>query len=164
MLKNCLTCGKEFKTFPCNIKKGKGKYCSNKCKPPTYGRRGKTHSLEVRQKMSKAHTIRKGENHPSWKGGKRISNHGYIHIYSPCHPSCNANNCIAEHRLVIEKQIGRYLDPEEVVHHRGKKDDNRPHMLMAFINNAVHTRFHGNPDNVKLEEIIFDGRKNNSII
>jgi len=29
---------------------------------------------------------------------------------------------------------------------------------MAFINKSAHIRFHGNPNNVKPEEIIFDGR------
>lgn len=31
MKKNCLICQKEFKTFPCKIKAGNGKYCSRKC-------------------------------------------------------------------------------------------------------------------------------------
>jgi len=31
MLRNCLTCSKEFKTIPAKIKAGKGKYCSRKC-------------------------------------------------------------------------------------------------------------------------------------
>ncbi len=29
--KNCLICGKEFKTYPSRIKKGQGKYCSKAC-------------------------------------------------------------------------------------------------------------------------------------
>jgi 5-methylcytosine-specific restriction endonuclease McrA len=31
MIKNCIICGKEFKTFPCFVKKGQGKFCSLKC-------------------------------------------------------------------------------------------------------------------------------------
>ena len=94
----------------------------------------------------------------NWKGMTR--NNGYILIYSFSHPYKNSNNYVREHRLVIEKQIGRYLKPEEVSHHLNEiKDDNRPQNLMAFINDSVHHRFHINPNNVKLEEIIFDGRK-----
>ncbi len=31
MIKNCLVCNKEFRTFPSAIKRGGGKYCSEKC-------------------------------------------------------------------------------------------------------------------------------------
>ena len=31
IIKKCLTCGKEFKTYPCKIKVGKGKFCSTQC-------------------------------------------------------------------------------------------------------------------------------------
>lgn len=32
MKSNCLICKKEFTTFPCKIKRGRGKYCSKPCK------------------------------------------------------------------------------------------------------------------------------------
>ena len=65
-----------------------------------------------------------------------------------------------EHRLVVERHLGRSLTKKvEVVHHLGEKDDNRPQMLMAFTSNSAHLRFHHNPKNVKPKEIIFDGRK-----
>lgn len=31
--------------------------------------------------------------------------------------------------------------------------------VYPFINTSAHIRFHKNPNNVKLKEIIFDGRK-----
>ena len=31
MIKNCEQCGREFKTFPSTLAKGKGKYCSLRC-------------------------------------------------------------------------------------------------------------------------------------
>lgn len=178
MLKNCLTCGKEFQTFPSKIKKGYGKYCSHKCRrytseakirmsnahkgrkrPEISGRNHpmwrKKHSPKTKRRMSEAN---KGSKNPSWKGGKIIHD-GYVLINNPDHPSAS-NGYVLEHRLIIEKQIGRYLTPQETVHHRGKKDDNRPHLLIAFISNPVHMRFHKNPNKVRPEEIIFDGRKN----
>ena len=91
------------------------------------------------------------------KDGKH-KHEGYVYIYKPNHPFA-INNYAREHRLVVEAQIGRYLKPAEKCHHLGEKDDNRPHMLMAFVNHSAHIRFHKNPDNVKPEEIIFDGRK-----
>jgi len=93
-----------------------------------------------------------------WKGGK-IKREGYIFIHQPNHPFCNNQSYIQEHRLVIEKQIGRYLKSKEESHHLNEiRDDNRPKNLMAFTSKSAHQRFHKNPNNVKPNEIVFDGR------
>jgi hypothetical protein len=97
-----------------------------------------------------------GDRHPNWKGGKRKFKN-YMTILMPQHPYARSGY-VFEHRLVIEKIIGRYLLPKEKVHHLGAKDDNRPHMLMAFVNHSAHIRFEQG-GKVKPEEIIFDGRK-----
>ena len=59
-----------------------------------------------------------------WKGGKMLDGKGYILIYCPEHPHA-VNKYVPEHRLIIERALGRYLTKEEFVHHRnGIKDDN----------------------------------------
>lgn len=52
-------------------------------------------------------------------------------IRFPEHPRAKSNNgYVFEHILVMEDQLGRYLEPEENVHHlNGIKDDNRPENL-----------------------------------
>jgi len=118
---------------------------------------GKRPSLETRKKMRESQPIMCGKNNSNWKGGT-IAN-GYIYIYQSEHPFANSGKYVFEHRLVIEQRLGRYLTKKEAVHHLGEIDDNRPHMLMVFSSNSAHIRFHYNPDNVKPEEIIFDGRQ-----
>lgn len=102
-----------------------------------------------------------GTKHPNWKGGIRKFK-GYITILMPQHPYAQGGY-IFEHRLVIEKQIGRYLLPKEKVHHLGKKDDNCPHLLMAFVNHSAHIRFERGGI-VKPKEIIYDGREHGGTI
>ena len=44
-----------------------------------------------------------------------------------------------EHRVVMEKIIGRSLRPEEVVHHiNGDKENNSPENLRLFPNRSIH--------------------------
>ena len=121
---------------------------------------GKYQTEESCQKISNNHADFKGENNPNFKGGRIKNSQGYVLIYSPDHPNKDKNNNVRESRLIVEFQIGRYLDPKWVVHHiNGIKDDNRPKNLMCFLSKSAHQRFHRNPENVKPEEIIFDGRE-----
>ena len=74
------------------------------------------------------------ENHPSWKGGKYITSQGYIRIYKPEWQSSDNKGYVFEHRYVIERYLGRYLEPWEVIHHKnGIKDDNRIENLEIVI-------------------------------
>lgn len=102
--------------------------------------------------------FKKGINNIHWKEGRRKCN-GYICILSPEHPFKNKNETVHEHRLVVEKHINRYLAKNEVVHHiNGIKTDNRVQNLMVFTSNSAHSRYHTDQTNVKLNEIVFDGR------
>lgn len=50
---------------------------------------------------------------------------------------------IPDHRLVMEKVIGRKLKSSEVVHHINfNKRDNRPENLMLFKSNSDHIKHH----------------------
>ena len=78
---------------------------------------------------------------PNWKGGRRLGPNGYIEIYSPGHPAARANY-VMEHRLVMEKILGRYLHRKEHVHHKNEnKTDNDPSNL-ELISQADHARRH----------------------
>ena len=133
--------------------------CKNKGRNnPNYGKHRKC-SKETKIKISKANTgnvaskatklklslMRKGKLNARWKGGKTYTKYGYILIYSPNHPHKIYNKYVLEHRLVMEKYLGRHLTKEEVVHHKGikyplgsieNKQDNRLKNLRLFKTNA----------------------------
>lgn len=79
-----------------------------------------------------------GDENPMWSGG-RTESKGYVYLYRPDHPSATIHNQVAEHRLVMEEHIGRYLLPCEVVHHKnGDTRDNRIENLELFATNGEH--------------------------
>jgi len=100
---------------------------------------GKKLSKETREKMSRQ---RKGKKHPQWKGGRKKRKNGYHEIYCPSHPYAH-DKYVCEHRLIMEQHLGRYLKPEEVVHHiNGDIHDNRIENLELFPSNKEHMEFH----------------------
>lgn len=102
---------------------------------------GRKHSSETRKKISEKlksnpdrfgrvtteetkEKIRQGKlgsKNPNWKGGRYHTANGYIYV-----SSASGGNKIFEHRLVMERHLGRRLQEWETVHHKnGVRDDNR---------------------------------------
>jgi hypothetical protein len=68
---------------------------------------------------------------------------GYIRIWIPQHPYANWDGYVLRARLVMERMLGRYLKPEEVIHHKNRVTDNdRPCNLRLFASNGVHLSYH----------------------
>lgn len=82
-----------------------------------------------------------GRRNVFWTGGRIVDKHGYVLVKQNDHPHANNSGYVREHRLVVEKALGRHLEPHEIVHH---KDDNpannHPDNLELFSSNADHLR------------------------
>lgn len=93
---NCKECGNKIKNYWWRPNQ---KFCSNTC----YRKWRKENEYHYKTRI------------PIYKGGYRL-------LFSPNHPNRNNKGYVYEHRLVMEKSIGRFLTKDEIVHH---KDENR---------------------------------------
>lgn len=82
-----------------------------------------------------------GKYNPNFNGGKYIDDKGYVRVLLPEHPFEN-HGYVYEHRLVMEKFLGRYLQSWEAVHHINEiKIDNRLENLF-LTTGSEHSAIH----------------------
>lgn len=134
-MKTCLFCGKEL-TGEWQIK-----FCSCSCSN-SYNKKGVARTQETKERISNS---RKGkyfrQHSPRWNGGTCISK-GYKYILFPEHPKATKAGYVLEHRLIMEKHIGRYLNENECVHHINENTlDNRIENL-EVVSPAEHVKIH----------------------
>jgi hypothetical protein len=100
-------------------------------------------SSESKEKRSeKQSRNNKGDKNYFWKGGRYIAKTGYVLISSPDHPYVGKNGYVFEHRLVMEKHLGRYLTENEICHHKnGNRTDNRIENLQ-LMSRREHNYIH----------------------
>lgn len=85
----------------------------------------------------------KGSRNGRWTGGVISDGHGRVVVYSPQHPY--PNHCgthVYRYRLVMEKHLGRFLLPTEIVHHKnGIVSDDRLENL-EMMSQSDHLKSH----------------------
>lgn len=125
----CDDCGKITHTTYANYYHGQEKRRWNGitvcrvcvCKISAVKRRGKP----AHNKGKKLPPEKKGINHPSWKGGRYLAHDGYWMTYVGGQDTVGWNSYKKEHVLVVEKNLSRSLEKQEVVHHvDGNKENN----------------------------------------
>ncbi len=146
--RTCLVCEKIFYAKPSIIKKGHARYCSRYCASiirigkPNLAWLGKHHTEKAKKKISKNNARLSGKNNHRWQGGQHKNTNGYIMVYKPTHPFAK-QNYVRRSRIVAEKALGRYLEPNEIVHHINKtRDDDRIENLFIFETRTEHSVFH----------------------
>lgn len=71
---------------------------------------------------------RSGPANPLWKSGKYTDVNGYVNIKQ------SNGSMLKEHRVIMEKILGRKLYDNETVHHKnGVRSDNRPENLTLMV-------------------------------
>lgn len=120
---SCALCGNDAYSGISNYKKHKNHYCSVTC-----------------QYKSCA-----GSNSYRWTGGrknKRGKKGGHILAYAPNHPNADRVGYVAEHRLVVERDLGRYLSQDEHVHHIDGDPQNNDLSNLAVVSVHEHRMAH----------------------
>ena len=104
----------------------------------------KKHTEETKKKISESRKGKVvGEDNHRFNNYSTITRYGYKKIKAENHPYADILGYVFEHRLVMEKKIGRFLKPKERVHHLdGNKLNNNPKNLQLFSTNGEHTRHH----------------------
>lgn len=83
-----------------------------------------------------------GAANKAWVGGRAIDLGGYALVNAPeSHPLARRGGSIYEHRIVMEKTLGRFLSRQEVVDHiDGVTIHNHPDNLRLFASNRDHMK------------------------
>jgi len=136
ILKSCPECKKEFQTYTKRNSSNK-KFCSKLCY--------KLYLKHDKETINRCLKIAQSGGQTRWKNHiySYMAN-GYRMIKVVNHPFANKRGYVYEHRLAMEKELGRYLQPQEVIHHiDGIKLNNKIKNLKLFSTTNEHTTFHG---------------------
>lgn len=114
VLKACPVCDKELRLKP---SQGGIQYCSRWCMG----------TAKIAQPLDRMHNGKSA----------RLDPKGYVLIWEPEHPNKSMKGWQFEHRVVVEKLLGRYLARDEHVDHiNQQKSDNRPGNLQVLSPSA----------------------------
>lgn len=93
--------------------------------------KGKRLTAEQKQAISERNSC--NYNGLNGYGHTKKQSRGYILAYAPKHPHAHKDGYVMLHTILMERAIGRYLAPDEVVHHiNHNRDDNKIENLLLM--------------------------------
>ena len=102
--------------------------------------KGKVISEEQRQKISECNSCH--YNGLNGYGHTKRHINGYVLAYVPDHPNAHKDGYVMLHTVLMEREIGRYLNKNEVVHHvNHNRADNRIENL-KLMDKKEHMSMH----------------------
>lgn len=147
MIRNCEICGGVFKTYPSINQKCCSRLCSDEFKKiKSYIRYKKI--CEVCGEVFLPPRQAEGGKYCSYAcSGKScriglIDRAGYWYCYVPEHPNCTKQGYYAEHRLIVESSIGRYLTDTEEIHHIDHDKKNNVIDNLRIMSKSEHSSYH----------------------
>lgn len=107
-------------------------------------RKGEKMSEEIKLKISKSRIGKyKGSDNPNWKNGRIKFPDGRLLIYCPYHPYPNFNKThVFEYRLIMERELKRFLLPGEIVHHLDGDVTNNSASNLMVMTQSEHALKH----------------------
>jgi hypothetical protein len=138
----CVECREDFYRLPCQLTRGRGKYCSRGCAGKALERRS-----EIQCEQCGSHF----ERHLSEQDiGDKVNQFCSRDCYTEWRRTNMGRDTypkgeggVHKHRLVAEAVLGRPLKPQEVVHHIDENKHNwHPSNLAVLPDQAVHASVH----------------------
>lgn len=71
-----------------------------------------------------------------------VTHNGYRCLPAPGHPNADSKGYVREHILVMEAHIGRYLEPDECVHHIDRDKLNNAIANLELMTLSEHAALH----------------------
>lgn len=77
-----------------------------------------------------------------WNIQKIISKGDYLYALVPQHPKATKNGYVLLHRVLVENNLGRILNTNEVVHHKDKNKRNNSKENLQVLDALEHSKHH----------------------
>lgn len=139
-MRTCVRCTKKFRSTSRHLN------CSS-CRKKSYKNHCPSCGL-LKQRKSElcVACFNKNKQYP-FSNKRHLSKNGYYYVYFRAHPNCDKEGRVFEHRLVMEKKLGRYLHIFENVHHKnGIRTDNRIENLELWVKSQ--------PTGARVEDVV----------